>query len=361
MMVITVLFQRPPRPPSAWSARTFANLMFRESFASFVLVALALPCSAQPPADFNRTDAAGLKQGVWTKSWPNGKVRYEGLFKDDRPVGEFRHYDEEGALTTIQRYEKGTSISRADHFYPSGDLMAKGRYIGQKKDSTWNYYDRNGSLRRFEQYSNGELHGEVVAYFANGSVAERENYVRGVLHGEHKSWFQDGVLKSSANYLNGEPEGTMTFWFPNGKKEIEGKVVNGNRDGTWFYYNQDGSIQLQVLYRNGDMIKEKKENGTFTEYYDDGQVRSEVIFKKGLREGRFAEYYDNGKWVLTEVPADPVLGAPSDVENVLQGQTLKMEGNYRNDALDGDVKEYDERGRVIKVTTYANGEVVDRK
>ncbi len=57
------------------------------------------------------------------------------------------------------------------------------------------------------------------------------------------------------------------------------------RDGTWFYFNKDGSLQLQALYAKGELVKEKKENGTFNEYYDDEQVKSEVTYKKGKARG----------------------------------------------------------------------------
>ena len=38
----------------------------------------------------NLTDAAGKKQGQWVKNYPNGKIMYEGTFKDDKPVGLFK-------------------------------------------------------------------------------------------------------------------------------------------------------------------------------------------------------------------------------------------------------------------------------
>ena len=80
-----------------------------------------------------------------------------------------------------------------------------------------------------------------------------------------------------------------------------------------------------------------------------------MTYKKGLREGAFAEYYDNGKWNVRTVPADPVKGSPEDVERVLSGQTKKREGTYKNDLLEGEVKEYDEKGKVVKVTRYVGG------
>ncbi len=59
---------------------------------------------AQPTERMNTTDAKDLKQGAWSKIWPNGKTRYTGQFKDDVPVGTFKHYNEDGQLTTIQDF-----------------------------------------------------------------------------------------------------------------------------------------------------------------------------------------------------------------------------------------------------------------
>ena len=60
-----------------------------------------LPLLAQPAHNApNRTDEKGRKQGEWAKAWPGGTLRYQGQFKDDRPVGLFRYFDEEAAHLT---------------------------------------------------------------------------------------------------------------------------------------------------------------------------------------------------------------------------------------------------------------------
>lgn len=330
----------------------------RARVSTFLFVTLlSLVAAAQPPAaGSNSTDSKGRKQGTWSKTWEDGTVRYTGQFKDDTPVGTFKHYDADGRLTTIQEYDATGKVSRARHFHPNGTLMATGKYIDRAKDSTWNYYGVDGKLRKVERYNAGTMNGEQIAYYPDGSVAEREVRKDGVLNGPMKSWFANGKLKSEANYVNGEPEGTMTFYFLNGNKEIEGQNVNGFREGTWFYFNEDGTIQLQALYAKGELVKERKENGVFKEYYDDEQLKSEVKYKKGRREGAYVEYHDNGKWEVRPMPSDPVLGTPPDMERVLTGQTKKLEATYVNDLLEGEVKEYDEKGKVVKVTRYKAGQ-----
>jgi antitoxin component YwqK of YwqJK toxin-antitoxin module len=212
-----------------------------------------------------------------------------------------------------------------------------------------------------ERYQKGVLDGLQEDFYPDGTPAEKHNYRNGEQHGESRSWFDNGNLKIVAEYVDGSAEGNMVFYYPNGKKEIEGKLVNGDRDGTWYYFNPDGTIQLQVLYRQGVVVKERKENGIFKEYYDDEQLKSEVHYKAGKREGPFVEYYDNGQWTVKAMPADPISGAPADMERVLQGQTRKREGTYKNDLLEGEVREYDSKGRQTKVVRYVAGEPMNGK
>lgn len=331
-------------------ARTFTVPMLKP-FIFLVFIAL----SAGTVMAQNATDAKGRKQGPWSKKWESGTVRYTGQFKDDLPVGEFKHFDEDGLLTTLQIHSGDGHVSRAEHFRPEGSLMAKGKYLDQKKDSSWNYYGFEGGLNRIEHYQNGVLDGEQITYYANGSVAEKQHYVNGVQQGESKSWFDNGKLKSEAIYVNGEPEGKMIFYFAKGQKEIEGQMVNGSRDGQWIYYNDDGSIQLVVLYAKGELVKERKENGTFKEYYDDEQPKSEITYKKGMREGPFTEYHDNGRWEMKTMPADDIRGTPPEMERTLVGQSKKRTGTYVNDQLEGEVKEYDDKGKLVKTTKYVAG------
>jgi len=316
---------------------------------------LTLAATAQPPAP-NVTDAKGLKQGRWARTWAeSAQVRYEGQFKDDRPVGRFTYYSTQGKVESIVDHYPDGKASHARHYHPNGRLMAEGRYVGQDKDSTWVFFDTEGRKRSMEQWSVGKKQGEQFLYFADGKVAEKSTWAKGVQQGPFEQYFDNGQVKHRATYQQGEPEGMVTYFFPSGRKEIEGRMVNGDRDGTWYYFNEDGTVQIQVLYRQGEYVKDRKENGTFKEYYDDEKVKSETTYKAGKKEGRFTEWNDDGAWVTRPVKLGPEGMEKGDVERVLEGQTKKREGTYRNDLLDGEVKEYDEHGKLVRTVTYVAG------
>jgi antitoxin component YwqK of YwqJK toxin-antitoxin module len=234
--------------------------------------------------------------------------------------------------------------------------MAEGRYAGQEKDSVWTYFDTKGAKRAIERWTVGKKDGEQLTYYADGKVAEKSTWVKGVQQGPFEQFFDNGQPKHRATYQQGEPEGVVTFFYPSGKKEIEGGMVNGDRDGTWYYFNEDGTVQIQVLYQQGEYVKDRKENGTFKEFYDDDKLKSEVTYKAGKKEGRFTEWNNDGAWTTKPVQLGPQGGEKSDMERVLEGQTKKREGTYKNDLLEGEVKEYDDHGKLLRTVNYVAGQ-----
>ena len=325
---------------------------------SLLILALGLAASAfaQPPASVNRKDAQGRKQGPWEKPWADSQqLRYQGQFKDDKPVGTFTYFSTAGKVeSTVAHYATGDA-SRARHFHPDGKLMAEGRYVGEQKDSIWNYYDARGALRSTERWKNGKFNGDQEAFFPNGKAAERCTSKDGKRNGPCQQFFDNGQVRTSTTYVNDEADGSNMVFSEDGKKEIEGQNVRGQRDGLWKHYNADGSVLMQILYAKDKVVMEKKENGTFRTFYPDEQLLSEETYKLGKREGKFTEYYDNGHWTQHPAKVGPEGAEKSETERVLEGQTKKREGTYQNDLLDGEVKEWDETNKLVKTTFYKEG------
>ena len=48
--------------------------------------------------EINQLTPDGLKTGKWQKKHSSGKLKYEGTFENDTPVGEFKRYDVNGKL-----------------------------------------------------------------------------------------------------------------------------------------------------------------------------------------------------------------------------------------------------------------------
>lgn len=332
-------------------------MMTRRPLPLILALGLAASAFAQPPATLNRKDAQGRKQGPWERKWADSEqLRYTGRFQDDKPVGTFTYYSTAGKVETVLTYYTPGGACHAVNYHPNGKVMAEGRYSGPEvKDSIWNYYDIDGRLRGTERWKSGKFNGDQEAFFPEGKVAERCTWKDGKRNGPCQQFFDNGQVRTSTTYVNDEANGPSLVFSEDGKKEIEGQNVKGQRDGLWKHYNADGTVLMQMLYEKDKLVKEKKENGTFRTFYPDEQLMSEETYKLGKREGRFTEYHDNGRWVEHPAKVGPEGAEKSETERVLEGQTKKREGTYKNDLLDGEVKEWDEKNKLIRTTVYKAG------
>ena len=59
------------------------------------------------------------------------------------------------------------------------------------------------------------------------------------------------------SYKNGKENGSWVEWYSNGQKSIEGTMRNGERDGLWTHYWDDGKKGLEVIYKEGEIVSEK--------------------------------------------------------------------------------------------------------
>ena len=305
---------------------------------------IGLSLVAQQP-DYNNTDAQGRKQGPWKKFYPtNDGLFYEGQFKDDKPVGVFKHYYETGELKSLTDYSEATVRSKV--FYPKGSLMAMGNFIDRKKDSIWTYFDEVGWVSMRENYKEGMREGESTSYYPDGSVAIETTYLKDKENGSFVHYYRNGNKEAEGNNLGGEYNGEYIYYYDNGKKMHSGEFNLGKRNGKWIFYNTNGSIKNITQYRNGVVASDSPMNGEFIVYYDSGMPKSIYNYKNGKKHGVFTEYYDQGEMVL--VPREKANSyEPDEFIEELQGQQVKHSGSYKEGVLVGEELFFSEEGRLL--------------
>jgi hypothetical protein len=69
-----------------------------------------------------------------------------------------------------------------------------------------------------------------------------------------------------------------------------------------------------------------------TEYYDNGNLKLEVAFDNGKKNGKFRSYYENGQ--------------------------LKLEEHYINDKIDGRARKYNDQGKMVREAFYNEGVLI---
>jgi len=191
----------------------------------------------------NQSDANGMKQGRWTKTYSNGVPRYEGQFKNDKPYGEFKHYYENGTLKAITIYSPDGVVARTKTFHENSNLMAVGKFIQQKKDSVWTYYSEvDGKLISDETYRKGVLNGLSRTYYPEtGNIAESIEFKNGIKQGKLRKYFPEGNIMTEGTYVDDQLDGEFTLYFPDGSTQLKGQYKNGIQIGQWHYFDEQGN------------------------------------------------------------------------------------------------------------------------
>jgi antitoxin component YwqK of YwqJK toxin-antitoxin module len=239
----------------------------RSNFFLLIILVLGFSVRAQT------TDALGKKQGYWKKiDEKNKKLIYEGMFKDDRPVGKFIFYYPNDSVQAIFHYRNEGKLATVKLFHPTGKRMGEGRYVNnfvgreieRTKDSVWVFYDEAGMLISKDIYLSGKKNGLSLVYLPDGSLAEERNYKMDVQHGPFKLYFDGKKVKGEGNYVNGNLEGKCTYYYPNGIEVASGYYKDGKKNGPWIYKDEKGKIKEKELYRNGKQASAKETDEFFS-------------------------------------------------------------------------------------------------
>lgn len=207
----------------------------------------------------NKTDQQGRKQGHWIKKDEAGNLIYDGIFRDNHPVGEFRRYYADKSLLSLLVYSSDGRTADALMYYPNKFVASQGRYIDQKKEGKWKFFSSSteGYLINEEIYKGNRRNGLSIKYYPDSTIAEKITYVNDSREGEWLQFYENGkqLLKSSynADLING----IFETWFDNGKMHFSGFYKANRREGKWIIYNKDGTVRYEQNYTNG-MTSDKK-------------------------------------------------------------------------------------------------------
>lgn len=201
----------------------------------------------------NLTDANGMKQGHWMKEYPNGKVMYEGTFKNDKPVGVFRRYNNEGILISELTYSDKKDEAAAIFFYADSIKAAEGIYIARKKEGLWKFWSATRPVYLIsEEYYHDDLrHGLSQKFYPDSTLAEKMTWDFGKRTGEWLQKYPDGSICLRAEYFDGKLEGPFSYYHPNGRLQYEGRYKENVRSGDWMVFNEDGSLKQIIVYKDG--------------------------------------------------------------------------------------------------------------
>lgn len=185
----------------------------------------------------NQFDANGKRTGIWKKHYPNGKIRYEGQFKNGKEVGVFKFYENTASNQPhIVKEFTGSDIATVKFYTPKGKLKVSGKMQGKNRVGKWTYFFSNGKIFSEESYTDGKLDGVLKNYYPNGKVTLEIEYKNGKKNGFSKTYTDDGVLIEEVNYTQGKLQGLAKYYDLKGGLKEQGHYENGIRKGKWEYY-----------------------------------------------------------------------------------------------------------------------------
>ena len=217
----------------------------------------------------NYRDINEKRQGYWLKLDEKGVPQYEGYFKNDVPVGEFKRFHPNGQLKYRMLYDSvDQNLVYVTMFDELGEIAAKGKYYNKNKDSVWTYYGANDIVILEETYKNGVLHGTSIVYWQSihHNPAEIKNWDNGIKHGPWLWYYDGGNLRMKANYLQGKLDGDFIVYFVEGGIHVQGKYINDRRDGVWNYFDEQGNLTISLVYNMGTQIQTEESAKQETEY-----------------------------------------------------------------------------------------------
>jgi len=168
--------------------------------------------------------------------------------------------------------------------YRTGEKQSQGKILGSSEYGKWQYWDRDGNLIQETEFEQGIINGSLIYYYKNGQKQNEGSFYYGVKTGEYKAWYKNGKLKEEGSYKSGIMDSIWTYYFESGKKQ---KVEE--------YDDVTGFIKLKDYWDKYEKHTVKDGKGKYQDFYSNGKVKEEGLFKSGLENGKWTLYYKNGQ------------------------------------------------------------------
>jgi antitoxin component YwqK of YwqJK toxin-antitoxin module len=196
----------------------------------------------------------------------------------------------------IKKRPYGTIELRVRCDFKEDNILSILEYKGKVQHGFQIDYDSLWRKRDSLFFKNGKKQGNIIHWDTLGNVIGRATYKNGEFVGTREYYFEPGRPSMIKHYnAEGKEEGTWKEWWMNGNPKADLIAKNGQIvSGTEFYPNGNPRLRFEVipLPRSESVFKRK-------------HVRGEAWTPTGKSTGRIVN--GNGEWTLfSAVPDDSV-------------------------------------------------------
>ncbi len=227
----------------------------------------------------NYTDINGNKQGYWEKKYKNGNLAYQATFRNNKLIGTYKRYYENGQLFALIKYpENPDSLASVTYFWDDGKLLAKGHFIEQKlKEGHWIYYNTQELKSAEIDYDHGIINGTKIIYYHSGKPSYKVTYKNGKKNGVEIRYYDNGEKETEQQVVNDKFEGKIYIYYPSGKFKITGSYKNNLKDGKWTFYSSSGNIDHTIIYHQGIAENQDELDKKFTKQVEEWEKQKGKI------------------------------------------------------------------------------------
>lgn len=202
-----------------------------------------------------------VRHGSFIRYHQSGKTSLVGNYHQGTPVGVWRWYNEHGVLlrSVMQQGEykqvvSGQELVNNETIFrtPHGIKTAEGIFKYNKPHGQWRYFYTDGAPRAEGRYLQGIPDGQWRYYYPNGQIKRIDHYELGIANGDFMEAYANGQEKTEGRIDQGLRTETWRSWYENGQLESQGLYVEDQRDGEWNFYNQDGELTGRIRYKAGE-------------------------------------------------------------------------------------------------------------
>jgi len=272
----------------------------------------------------------------------------------DSSRSDYKAYYYEGGELSSEGYIKDSKPNGYwITYYPNQLRKSEGNRVDFLLDGVWKFYDEKGNLAQLITYKAGKKDGPSKI-FKECHLAEVSIYEDGVQVGLEKQFYPD----SSNALLKGE--------IP---------YEEGVKEGIAKFYAKDGRLVEIVNYKKGFVASREKVNqkdekgrkqGLWKEYYPNGRLKTERRFKDDELNGYVKEYSSQGKLEGAELFLEGEQRSEEENEADFEIRyTYYDDGSVKSTTTynlagekDGVFQQYDREGKVINAEIWKNNYLI---
>lgn len=212
----------------------------------------------------NVLDVDSLKQGIWKEFWPNGDLKSEVLFKNNKKQGlEINWFDEPDCV-------------ELEAYYKDGVL-----------DGPSIYYTKKCKKEFFETFKNGLKDGLELEYYPSGRIKAEGKFKKGNLDGYYKIFDKNGNFsfesRSTENEGNVMPNiadttNSVVFNVLKRNKQWKNKLIVTDLTGSMYPYAQQVSTWMKLHFM-------KDTTSQHFAFFNDGDKKRDEDKKIGATGG----------------------------------------------------------------------------